>query len=88
MIAYYVCDGVWDDEIFAEDDAAAMKAAKAWLVDLIGEYESVAGWDDLKEGEESEMIAGVTRVDSDIDDVTGETTIKVRRVGGRIAVVD
>jgi hypothetical protein len=87
-IDYFVADIWFDDEITADNDAAAMDAARSWLVGLIDAYDAEAAWDHLREGDAAFLTAGVTRMDSAIDEVTGEVTITVRRVGGRVVAAE
>jgi hypothetical protein len=93
MNIYDVSDGCFDGEIVAENDADALKAAKAWLAGVACDVE--ADWSDLQEGDEGSISAGVSKSindDGDFDDddycVVGEVTIKVRRVGGLIVAVE
>jgi hypothetical protein len=89
MTPYLISDGTWDDEFLAADDSAARTAARSWLVDLIDAYDTEAGWCHFREGDEGVMTAGVTKRDSEIDDDGDfEVTITVRRVGGRVVVVE
>jgi hypothetical protein len=88
VIKYDICDGFLCGEIEAQSDEDAVAEARKWLALAVADGEAFDCEWELAEGEEDELTAHFCRLEPDDGEIAGEVTVKVRKVGGRVVVVE